>query len=58
MIAMNYAYRDALERAFDWLERAYKAKDLYLVEFLSEPFFMAKHLRYKAFLRKMNLLPE
>jgi TolB-like protein/tetratricopeptide (TPR) repeat protein len=59
MIAMTYAYRDDHELGFNWLERAYQAKDVSLVEIVGEPFFknIAKDPRYRAFLRKMNL-PE
>jgi hypothetical protein len=57
-IAGAYAYRGEFDEAFAWLDRAYSQKDagLYLIK--SDPFI--KNLRgdprYKAFLRKMNLL--
>ena len=45
--------------ALQWLERAYKQKDVALVEIVGEPLFksMADDPRFKAFLRKMKL-PE
>jgi len=58
-IARVYAFRDEKDRAFEWLEKAYEARDedLYLIK--GDP--LLKNLesdpRYKAFLRKMNL-PE
>ena len=58
-IADAYAYREELNQAFTWLERAYRQKDTVLYLIKGDPFF--KNLkgdpRYKAFLRKMNL-PE
>ena len=59
MIAMTYAYRDDRERALEWLERAYEAKDGYLLDMVGEPLLknLVNDPRYKAFLRKMNL-PE
>jgi len=58
-IARVYAFRGEKDRAFEWLDRAYEARDedLYIIK--GDPLF--KNLegdpRYKAFLRKMNL-PE
>jgi TolB-like protein/Tfp pilus assembly protein PilF len=59
MIAMTYAYRDDHELALQWLERAYKHKDGYMVEIVGEPLLknLANDPRYKAFLHKMKL-PE
>jgi TolB-like protein/tetratricopeptide (TPR) repeat protein len=59
MIAMTYAYRDDHELALQWLERAYKQKDGYMVEIVGEPLFknLTHDPRYKAFLRTMKL-PE
>jgi hypothetical protein len=56
---MVYAYRGDNDQALDWLDRAYRQKDLGLVEIVGEPLFknLATDPRYKAFLRKMNL-PE
>lgn len=56
---MNYAYRNDRDLALQWLERAYKQKDIGFVEIVSEPLFknLANDSRFKAFLKKMNL-PE
>jgi TolB-like protein/Tfp pilus assembly protein PilF len=56
-IAMVYAYRNERERAFEWLDRAYKQKDPALIAIMGEPLLnnLANDPRYKAFLRKMNL---
>jgi len=58
-VAQNYAYRGDHDLALQWLERAYKQKDVSLTEIVGEPLFksMADDPRYKAFLRKMKL-PE
>jgi TolB-like protein/Flp pilus assembly protein TadD len=58
-IAVTYAYRGDHDRAFEWLERAYKQKDTFLSTIKGEHLFkgLADDPRYKAFLRKMNL-PE
>jgi hypothetical protein len=58
-VARVYAFRGENDRAFQWLEQAYRARDedLYLIK--GDP--LLKNLegdpRYKAFLRKMKL-PE
>jgi hypothetical protein len=43
-----------------WLERAYKQKDVGLPEILGEPLFkpIANDPRFRAFVRKMNLPTE
>jgi adenylate cyclase len=61
-IAQVYAYRGELDRAFTWLERAYRQKDeelFYIKGIRSDPLMkkFAADPRYAAFLRKMNL-PE
>jgi tetratricopeptide (TPR) repeat protein len=58
-VAQTFAYRGEHDRALEWLERAYKQKDLWLYEIVGEQIFkgMADDPRFKAFLRKMNL-PE
>jgi TolB-like protein/tetratricopeptide (TPR) repeat protein len=58
-VAMTYAYRDNRDLALQWLERAFKQKEQKFVEIVGEPLFknLANDLRYKAFLKKMNL-PE
>jgi TolB-like protein len=57
--ARAYAFRGEKDRAFEWLDNAYKIRDEDLYVIKDDPFF--KNLegdpRYKAFLRKMNL-PE
>ena len=58
-IARVYAFRGEKDRAFEWLDRAYEARDEDLYTIKGDP--LLKNLegdpRYKAFLRKMNL-PE
>jgi hypothetical protein len=58
-IADVYAFRGEKDRAFEWLDRAYEARDpnLYLIN--GDPFLknLVGDPRYRAFLRKMNL-PE
>ena len=58
-IAQVYAYRRENDRALEWLERAYRQKDIGLDEIVGEHMFsgLSGDPRYKAFLRKMNL-PE
>jgi TolB-like protein len=58
-VAMNYVYRDDHDHALQWLERAYKQKDIGFVEIVGEPLFknLVNDPRFKAFLKKMNL-PE
>jgi TolB-like protein len=58
-VAMNYAYRNDHDLALQWLERAYKQKDIGFIEIVGEPLFknLENDPRYKVFLRKMNL-PE
>jgi TolB-like protein len=57
-LASAYAFRGDKDRAFEWLDRAYEARD-HLNIFKGDP--LMKNLqgdpRYKEFLRKMNL-PE
>jgi len=54
-----YAFRRENDRALEWLNRAYEARDEDLYFIKGDP--LLKNLegdpRYKAFLRKMNL-PE
>jgi TolB-like protein/Tfp pilus assembly protein PilF len=58
-VARIYAFRGEGDLAFEWLDRAYQQRDAYLLEFVGEHLFanVANDVRYKAFLRKMNL-PE
>jgi TolB-like protein len=56
-IARVYAFRGEKDRAFEWLDRAYDARDQDLYFIKGDP--LLKKLegdpRYKAFMRKMNL---
>jgi tetratricopeptide (TPR) repeat protein len=56
-IARVYAFRGEKDRAFEWLDRAYEARDEDLYFARSDP--LLKNLendpRYKTFFRKMNL---
>ena len=51
-VARTYAYRGDRNRALEWLERAYKQKDVSLVLIVGEPLLknLADDPRYKAFL--------
>jgi TolB-like protein/tetratricopeptide (TPR) repeat protein len=56
-MAETYAYRGEADKALQWLERSYSHKDeLHLIK--GDPMFekIEQDPRYKAFLRKMNLL--
>jgi TolB-like protein len=57
-IAEVYAFRGESEEAFKWLDRAYAQKDFVLYRIKGEPLLenLADDPRYKAFLKKMNLL--
>ena len=56
-IAEILAFRGEIDRAFEWLDRAYAQRDGGLSEMKGDP--LLKHLehdpRYKAFLEKMHL---
>lgn len=58
-VAGAYAYRRDVDRAIEWLDRAYNEKDVDLAFIKVEPIFdrIKTDPRYEAFLRKMNL-PE
>ena len=58
-VAQTYAYRGDRDLAFEWLERAYRQKDLGLIEMTREPLLnnIVGDPRFKVFLRKMKL-PE
>jgi TolB-like protein/Tfp pilus assembly protein PilF len=58
-IAMNYAFRDELDEAFKWLDRAFAEKESSLANIKFTPQFDKLHTdpRYKVLLKKMNL-PE
>jgi tetratricopeptide (TPR) repeat protein len=56
-IAEIYAYRGQTDKAFEWLERAYKQRDGGLAEMKGDPLLRSLHgdPRYAAFLQKMKL---
>jgi TolB-like protein/DNA-binding winged helix-turn-helix (wHTH) protein len=56
-LALAHAYRGDRDKAFQWLDRAYRQKDVTLVEIVGERLFgnLTGDRRYKAFLRRMNL---
>jgi TolB-like protein len=58
-IARVYAFRGEKDRALEWLDRAYDARDGDLYDIVGDPLLktLEGDPRYKAFLRKMNL-PE
>jgi TolB-like protein/Flp pilus assembly protein TadD len=58
-IAEVHAYRGEMDHAFDWLDRAYRQKDVLLYLVKGEPLLrnLEPDARYKTFLRKMRL-PE
>ena len=56
-IAEIYAYRKDADKAFEWLERAYKQRDGGLTEIKGNPLFRSieRDERYRAFMKKMKL---
>jgi tetratricopeptide (TPR) repeat protein len=56
-IAEIYAYRGETDKAFEWLERAYKQRDGGLAAMKGDPLLrnIEKDPRYHAFLQKMKL---
>ncbi|HSE39146.1 MAG TPA: hypothetical protein VLH08_00150 [Acidobacteriota bacterium] len=56
-IAEIYAYRGEVDKAFEWLERAYNLRDGGLSEIKADPLLRKLHndARWSAFLKKMNL---
>jgi serine/threonine protein kinase/Tfp pilus assembly protein PilF len=56
-IAEIYAYRGESDKAFEWLERAYKQRDGGLAEMKGDPLLrsLEHDPRYTAFLKKMKL---
>jgi eukaryotic-like serine/threonine-protein kinase len=56
-IAEIYAFRGETDKAFEWLERAYKQRDGGLSEMKGDPLLrnIEKDPRYTAFLKKMKL---
>ncbi|HEU0273687.1 MAG TPA: tetratricopeptide repeat protein [Candidatus Udaeobacter sp.] len=59
-IAEAYAYRNDKDRAFEWLERAYRQRDAGLVSLLLDSFFPNLHSdpRWDALLHKMGLADD
>ena len=57
-IAQVHAYRGEIDRAFAWLDRAYRQKDVMLCRVKGDPLLrnLEPDARYKTFLRKMKLL--
>ena len=58
-IALIHAYRGERDQAFDWLEKAYAARDVDLMFLQADPLLMSLHNdpRWSALMKKMNL-PE
>jgi TolB-like protein/Tfp pilus assembly protein PilF len=58
-IAEVHAYRGEIDRAFTWLDRAYRQKDVVLYRIKGDPLLrkLEPDARYRTFLRKMKL-PE
>ena len=56
-IAEVYAYRGEVDRAFEWLERAYAQRDSGLSQIKGDPHFkrLERDPRYAALLEKMHL---
>jgi TolB-like protein/Tfp pilus assembly protein PilF len=56
-VAQVYAYRGESEKAFEWLERAYKQRDPGLPDIKSDPLMKSLHHdpRYAELLKKMRL---
>jgi len=56
-IAEIYAYRNEKDKAFEWLERAYKQRDGGLTNITGDPLLreIVKDPRYAIFMKKMNL---
>jgi TolB-like protein len=57
-IAEAYAWRGEKDKAFEWLERAYRQRDGGLTQLKTDPLFasLRSDPRFKAMLRKINLL--
>ena len=60
LIVQLHAYRREIEEAFAWLETAYNKKDSWLYWIKSDPLLknIQDDSRYKAYLKKMNLLTD
>lgn len=57
LVAEVYAARGEVDRAFEWLERAYAQRDPGLAEMKAAPYLRSLHgdQRWVAFLKKMGL---
>ena len=56
-VAENYAFRKDRDRAFEWLDAAYRERDAGLTMITNDPFLenLRGDARWSAFMRKMNL---
>ena len=56
-VAEIYAYRNEKDKAFEWLERAYKQRDGGCSDIIGDPLMrnIVKDSRYAAFMKKMKL---
>ena len=56
-ISEIYSYRNEKDKAFEWLERAYKQRDGGLTQMVGDPLLknIVKDARYTAFMKKMKL---
>jgi len=56
-VALVYTYLGQKDQAFEWLEKAYEERDVYLTQLKVFPWFdsLRSDSRYKAMLKKMNL---
>ena len=57
LIARVYAFRNQLDEAFEWLDRAYGDRDSGLIETKVDPLLKSLHKdpRYAALLKKLNV---
>lgn len=56
-VALVYTYLGQKDQAFEWLEKAYEERDVYLTQLKVYPLLdsLRSDPRYKALLKKMNL---
>jgi tetratricopeptide (TPR) repeat protein len=59
-LAEAYAYRGDKDKAFEWLERAYRQRDGGVISTKTDPFLVNLHSdpRWEAFLRKLGLADD
>ena len=57
-IAEIYAWRDEVDKSFEWLERAYVQKDVGIVQIIYDPFLISLHTdpRWEEFLLKIGMI--